>query len=554
MKGRRCRYCRQVFQPAPYHPQQRVCGSPACQSQRRRDYHRQKIASDPVYRQVCLESPRKWRRANPDYWKRYRRDHPEQVERNRRQQRLRDQKRRLENLANNNLAPWQVLISHRMPPLEQRLLLLANNISLAWSLPLVYELPMLSEFFKSRVRIQAFRNGPAGALFEGFAQALSEAGYVRRIARRYLRAAEHFIYWANRRGIALGEVNEQCFARFDRHLSRCRCAKYGHADQRTVGRGARMFLTYLQDASIITPPSSGRPIRRDPSLLSVFCEWMRQQRGTRDVTLNSYSIYIRELLQRFGEQPRRFDARQLRAFILQKSRSCEWPTAQNCAKAVRVFLRFLIATGQCAAGLDDAIPTLAHWRLASLPRYLAVEDVERLIASWDRASSVDRRDRAILLLLARLGLRASDIVHLRPSDIDWKNASIQVCGKGRRHVRLPLTQEVGQAIVAYLRKGRPRAKAATLFVHCRAPYCAFRTSGAITMIVDKAFRRSGVVRPRPGAAHLLRHSLATALLWKGASLEDIAAVLRHRSMETTQIYAKVDVPALREIAQPWPEV
>lgn len=112
MKGRRCRYCGQVFQPAPYHPQQQVCGSPACQSQRRHDYHRQKIASDPVYQQVCRESPRKWRKANPGYWKRYRQDHPEQVERNRRQQRLRDQKRRLVDLANNNLATSQVLISH----------------------------------------------------------------------------------------------------------------------------------------------------------------------------------------------------------------------------------------------------------------------------------------------------------------------------------------------------------------------------------------------------------------------------------------------------------
>lgn len=439
-----------------------------------------------------------------------------------------------------------------MPLLEQCLLLLANNISLVWPLPLVYELPMLSEFFESRVRIQGLRNGPAGALFEGFAQALSEAGYVRRIARRYLRAAEHFIYWTNRRGIAPWKVNEQCFARFDHHLSRCRCPKYGRADQWTVGRGARMFLTYLQGASIITPPSV-KPTIHDPALLSAFCEWMRQQRGTRDVTLYTYSIYIRELLRRFGGQPSRFNARQLRAFILEKSRSCGWPTAQNCAKVVRVFLRFLIAKEQCAVGLDDAIPTLAHWRLASLPRYLLPEDVERLIASCHRTSSVDRRDRAILLLLARLGLRAGDIVHLRLRDIDWKNASIQVCGKGRHHARLPLTQEVGQAIVAYLKKGRIRTNADTLFIHCRAPYSALRTSGAVTMIVDKAFRRSGVVRPRPGAAHLLRHSLATALLWKGATLEDIAVILRHSSMETTQIYAKVDIPALRKIAQPWPE-
>ena len=144
-------------------------------------------------------------------------------------------------------------------------------------------------------------------------------------------------------------------------------------------------------------------------------------------------------------------------------------------------------------------------------------------------------------------------MHLRLSDIDWKNALIRVCGKGRRHTRLPLTQEVGQAIVAYLKKDRPRTNADTLFIRCRPPFCAFG-SCAVSLIVDKAFRRTGVVRPRRGAAHLLRHSFATSMLRQGASLEDIAPILRHRSIETTQIYAKVDITTLRQIAQPWPEV
>jgi site-specific recombinase XerD len=178
--------------------------------------------------------------------------------------------------------------------------------------------------------------------------------------------------------------------------------------------------------------------------------------------------------------------------------------------------------------------------------------VERLIASCDQASAVEWRDRAILLLLARFGLRAGDIVHLRLSDIDWKGAWIHVCGKSRRHTRLPLTQEVGDAIVTYLKKGRPRTNTDRLFVRCNAPFYAF-SSSAVSHIVDKAFRRAGVARPSRGAAHLLRHSLATSMLRQGASLEDIAPVLRHRSIETTQIYAKVDINALRQIAQPWPE-
>jgi site-specific recombinase XerD len=219
-----------------------------------------------------------------------------------------------------------------------------------------------------------------------------------------------------------------------------------------------------------------------------------------------------------------------------------------------MFLRFLIAEGHCPAALLGAIPTLAHWRLSSLPRHLPPEDVERLIASCDVSSPVGLRDRAIMLLLARLGLRAGDIVGLRLQDIDWKNAWISVCGKGRQQTRLPLSREVGGAIVAYLQEGRPSANTDTLFLRSRAPFRALGSHCAVSVLVDRAIRRTGIERPSRGAAHLLRHSLASSMLRQGASLQDIAAVLRHRSVQTTQIYAKVDVTALMQIAQPWVEV
>ena len=409
---------------------------------------------------------------------------------------------------------------------------------------------MPSEFFNSRTRIRALRNGPEGPLFESFAQALSEAGYETITARRHRHAAKHFIYWADRHGTPVCELNEQSLVVFNRHLSRCRCSHYRHSNQPRVGHGARLFLTYLRDARIIALHS--KPPVHDPALLSAFCQWMRQQRGSTDLTLHQYSIYIREALGRLGEMPSCFDARRLRAFALERTRFWGPTVAQKCTTALRMFLRFLIAEGKCAVGLDAAIPTAAHWRLASLPRYLQPEEVERLIASCDQASAIGSRDRAILLLLARLGLRAGDIVHLRLSDIDWKGACVHVCGKGRRHTRLPLTQEVGDAIVTYLNKGRPPTNTDTLFIRCRAPFCAF-SSSTVSHIVDKAIRCAGVKRPSRGAAHLLRHSLATSMLRQGASLEDIAPVLRHRSIETTQIYAKVDIMALRQIAQAWPE-
>ena len=411
---------------------------------------------------------------------------------------------------------------------------------------------MLAEFFDSPSRIRRLRDGPEGRLLEGFACELCQAGYAVITARRHIRAAEHLIYWARQEGQPVTALHARSVEDFARHLDRCRCGRYGHTAKQDLLRGVHLFLDHsgarARSASVTPPPI------QNPVLFTSFCQWMRHQRGTCDATLYNYSIHIRELLRRLGEDSRQFEARSLRAFVLERSRTCGWAAAKQCTTALRMFVRFLIAQGHCAVGLEAAIPTLAHWRLAALPRYLQPEEVERLIASCDRASPVGRRDRAILLLLARLGLRAGDIVHLRLSDIDWKGAWLHVCGKGRCPTRLPLTQEVGQAIVSYLQNGRPGTKADTLFVRCRAPFRAFGNHCAVSVIVDRALRRAGVARPSRGAAHLLRHSVATSMLRQGATLQDIAVILRHRSIETTQIYAKVDVVALQQIAQPWPEV
>jgi len=413
---------------------------------------------------------------------------------------------------------------------------------------------MLTDFFDSAARLQGLRDGPAGTLFEAFAQALARGGYAEITARRHLRAAEHFIYWADRTGIPVRGPIGPALARFDSHLRRGgRCPHFGHTFRLQVMHGARLFLKHLQDASLIESPVVESPVPAPPLIIG-FCQWMHQQRGTCESTLSNYGVHLRELLKRLGEEPVKWDARSLRQFVMEGSRTCGWAAAKKRTTALRMFLRFLIAEGKCASGLDGAIPVLAHWRLCALPRYLQADDVERVIASCDLASHVGRRDRAILLLLARLGLRAGDIVQLRLCDIDWKGAWIHVCGKGRRQTRLPLTDEVGQALVAYLDDGRPQTDTDVVFVRCRAPFRAFRSHCAVSVIVDRALCRAGVTRPSRGAAHLLRHSVATSMLRHGASLQDVAALLRHRSLATTQIYAKVDITALSTIAQPWPEV
>jgi integrase/recombinase XerD len=411
---------------------------------------------------------------------------------------------------------------------------------------------MLSALYDSASRVRALRAGLAGSWVDGFADALTNAGYSPFMTRRHLRSVEHFATWAARRGLWASGVTAQAVDGFTRHLTRCCCHGYGHANPSLI-HAVRLFLRHLEDVGALTHVTAEQPAS-DPPVLCGFHDWMYQQRGTCARTFDNYARHIRELLVRVGERVDALDARTLRQFVLEGSQTCGWASAKQRTTALRMFLRFLIAEGHCASGLAGAIPVLAHWRLASLPRYLPEADVERLIASCDRTTPIGRRDRAILLLLARLGLRAGDIVQLRLADLDWKDASIRVCGKGRRDVRLPLSAEVGQALVTYLQKGRPSTTTEVVFVRTRAPIQGFRSHSAVSVIVDRAFRRAGVTRPSRGAAHLLRHSVATSMLRHGASLQDVAALLRHRSITTTQIYAKVDVTALGAIAQPWPEV
>ncbi len=410
---------------------------------------------------------------------------------------------------------------------------------------------MLSQYFEATSRIEAIRSGPSGALIEGFAKQLFERGYSEIAARHHIRSAEHLMRWASRQGLSSEEIDERVLERFSGHLRRCNCKRFRSANRRDVLAGARFFLRHLQGVENPAIRES-KPSPEEPELLRSFGEWMRQQRGTSDLTLYNYSLPLRAFIQEFGEDLARLDARLLRQFVLKQSRSPEWTKPKRCTTALRMFLRFLITEGRCRPGLLGGVPVVARWRLTALPRYFSPEDVERIIASCDSSTTMGKRDRAILLLLGRLGLRAGDIVQMQLGDIDWKEGWIQVSGKSRRQTRLPLSQEVGEAVAIYLQNGRPQTHDDALFVRTRAPFRALGSHAAVSVIVAGAIRRAKVKRPSRGAAHLLRHSVASSMLREGASLQDIAVILRHRSVETTQIYAKIDARSLQTIAQPWP--
>jgi integrase/recombinase XerD len=408
---------------------------------------------------------------------------------------------------------------------------------------------MLATYFKDPRTLAAFQSGPAGGYLDHFIKWLEIRGYRRACIRRHAREAHRCAAWAQADGLTVCDLDQDTLHRYQNALAKRGVLRKPNGDHSSAYHGSRVFVDFLEATGAVISCASPC-LAESPVLLLEFMEWMRIQRGVRDSTLTRYRQSIIDLLQDLGTDAGTFDAKGLREFLLRHiagaSKNKILPTA------MRMFLRFSIARGLCMPGLEHAIPTVARWRLSSLPKYLPAEDVERLINSCDSSTPLGARDRAILLLIARLGLRASDISALKSGDIAWSQATMIVSGKSRRETRLPLPQEVGDAILHYLAHGRPDGVGEHVFVTAIAPIAAM-TPHTVSGIVIRALRRTGINAPIHGA-HLLRHSAATTMLRDGISLPAIGALLRHASIETTAIYAKVDIDLLKEVAMPWPEV
>ncbi len=299
-------------------------------------------------------------------------------------------------------------------------------------------------------------------------------------------------------------------------------------------------------------------VREDPAsvsgLLVEFGGWLDRQRGLASITVHNYCWHAEQFLAALPQPTREslglLDAGIVTAFMVEFCRDRNTNSAKSMARSVRSFLRFAHATGRTSAELWGAVPSSSGWHLASLPRSVPAGDLEHLlaVAARSRFTATGRRDYAILLLLARLGLRRGEVAGLRLGDVDWRAGELTVVGKGNRVERLPLPAEPGEAIVAWLTDGRPECDTRSVFTTLRPPGRAL-SSGAIGHVVGTACRRAGFARI---GAHRLRHTLATAMLRAGASLPEVGQVLRHRSARSTAIYAKVDEVALRPLARPWP--
>lgn len=409
---------------------------------------------------------------------------------------------------------------------------------------------MLETYFSASKMLGHLRSGPSGPYLDGFAAALERQGYSPATAVRYLRAAAHLGHVTAERGAGSDDID---LAAFSEHLCSCRCPRAvgGRRNHHTIF-GARLFRQHLVEIGVCRSAAAGlQPA--EPCLVVHFKVWLRKHRGASDPTIKLYARDAAHLMAALGDDSEKWEPAAIRSFFLDRASHCGNGTVEKLTTSLRAFLRYLAVEGRCRAGLADVVPGYAHWRLADMPRYLAAEQVSRLIAACDGEVIARQRDRAIVLLLARLGLRAGDVAQLRLDDIEWETGSLRVSGKSRYEVRLPLPQDAGDAIAAYLACRPSTCPSDHVFLRNIAPFRPFRKGDGISSVVKRLMQRAGIVAPVKGA-HVLRHTAATEMLRHGVPLEKIGLVLRHRGIDTTAYYAKADVTLLRQITQPWPEV
>lgn len=393
--------------------------------------------------------------------------------------------------------------------------------------------------------------GSLAPWIDRFGAELASRRYSRLTISGYTDAARHFAAWINSASTPMHMVDADVLRSFGDHHCKCPGGRRWSRISTRYFRRARSFYAFLQDNAVAPPPASP-PLAPAHSLLDDYQRWLRIHRGLSERTVARHRRLLTKLLPALGEATHDYNAALIRGVVREWRERTGPADLRAITSALRSYLRFLAAAGLCRPNLDHVISPVVQWRLSSLPRYLSAKDVERVVASCDQLSNGRLRDRAILLLLARLGLRAGDVAALKFQDFDWAAGMLHVSGKARRQVRLPLPQEAGDAVLAYIEQERHHVEEETVFLTMIAPYKPFANSSSISSIVAHALKRAGITDAPSMGASLLRHSAATAMLRSGATLEAVGTVLRHRSLDMTAHYAKVDIAMLERIAQPWP--
>ncbi len=386
-----------------------------------------------------------------------------------------------------------------------------------------------------------YRIGPLSDYLDEYAARLGELQYTRETAVHKIKSR-----WLSHQRLDVHSLDDHLIAKFFRQRRQRRDTACS-GDMAAV----RLLQDLLRDRGIL--PELPRPEDRRHATEIAFEQYLREERRVSPATLlNTLPFVHRFLADLFGATPvclASVSPSDITHFVLQHARTMSPARAKLLAGALRSYFRFLYLRAEITTDLAAVVPTVPGWRLTSVPKSIDPHKVEVLLKSCNRRTPTGRRDYAILLLLARLGLRGGEVTGMTLDDIDWEAGELVVRGKGPRQDRLPIPKDVGEALVAYLRDGRPRCASRHVFLTSRAPVHELRR--AVGAIVQRAVTRAGIDAPHKGS-HLLRHSLAVRMLQRGASLGEIGDILRHRHLDTTAIYAKVDLNALRSLAQPWP--
>jgi site-specific recombinase XerD len=394
--------------------------------------------------------------------------------------------------------------------------------------------------------LQRLRVGPLAPYLDAYLKQIEQEGFLPSSAPMQMYAIARFSNWLHGRQLDLHQVDEASVERF---LQR---------DPGVVHSGEAAPLRRLvamlrkNEVTLAKPPE---PRNCQQRLTDEYRRYLIQERGLAEVTLLNYVPFAEQLLfNRFGSGDlslAELSATDITKFLQDRAHQLSPGRAKLLVTALRSFLRYLQHKGEILVDLARCVPPVATWSLSTLPKFLPAGAVQRVLDHCERNTTVEKRNYAVLLLLARLGLRACEIVALNLEDIDWDNGRITIRSKGGRWAQLPLPDDAGEAIALYLRSGRPRCTCRRVFLRHRAPMRGFAHSITVSTIVRRALIHAGIDSARKGA-HLFRHTLATDLLRQGASLDEIGELLRHQSLNTTALYAKVDLTALRTLALPWP--
>jgi site-specific recombinase XerD len=394
----------------------------------------------------------------------------------------------------------------------------------------------------SGTRRKAGRLGPQ---VEGYRAWLAHRGYTPATVRNMLKDLGQVGVWMSGAGLEAVQLDENAMVAF-------LASRQAAGRRRTLGPRAMIpLLSYLREAGV-TPAAKPQQTPLG-ALLAEYRMWLVQERGLAAATVLRYENTARRFLQQQAIadgvlNPAGLAGADVTAFLLRECGRVSAGSAKGRVAELRAVLRFLYLQGLTPLRLGTAVPPVGGWRLATLPPTMTAADVQLLLDSCDRSTDVGVRDLAIMTLVARLGLRSVEVARLELADVDWRSGELVVRGKARRQDRLPLPAEVGEALAAYLARGRTPAGARRLFLTCKAPRGPIRAD-LVGDVVERACMRAGLP---PVGPHRLRHALAAELLRQGAGLVAISQVLRHQDLATTALYAKVDLNTLRHVAQPWP--